>query len=115
MEDGEREGGVGAVGGQNPGDWRVTCFVNALKKPSAAIFQVGGGWERIRIRRSEEGEAKVEGGEMQGAGVPYVPVIPNLCPNKTFSPGMKYSNQCPLHTRCQFTITNPQCSHQFYY
>ena len=32
--------------------------------------------------------AKVEGGEMQWAGVPYVPVIPNLCPNKTFSPGM---------------------------
>ena len=25
---------------------------------------------------------------MQGAGVPYVPVIPNQCPNKTFSPGM---------------------------
>ena len=25
---------------------------------------------------------------MQGAGVPNVPVIPNLCPNKTFSPGM---------------------------
>ena len=26
------------------------------------------------------GKAKVEGGGMQGAGVPYVPVIPNLCP-----------------------------------
>ena len=33
VEERERErGGVGGVGGQNQGDGRVTCFVNALKK-----------------------------------------------------------------------------------
>ena len=43
VEERERERrGVGGVGGQNQGDGRVTCFVNALKKikASTATFQV---------------------------------------------------------------------------
>ena len=72
VEDGEREGGGIGGGGQNPGDWRVTCFVNAWKKPSAAIFQV-----------------LLQTSLMDRRGDLHYCISYNILP--------QYSYQCPLH------------------